>query len=66
MQNKYTNPKDFVPSCGDWVCFYQGGKLVIGRVQYITESEYYPYGKKLMTDIGSVDIAYVLEARPAN
>lgn len=46
---------------GDWVRFYQCGKLVIGVVQYI-EKDLLGY-MIAKTDIGQVDCRYILEAR---
>jgi hypothetical protein len=46
---------------GDWVRFYQGGKLVIGVVQY-AEKDLLGY-MIAKTDIGVVDVRYILEAR---
>ena len=46
---------------GDWVRFYEGGILVIGVVQYI-EKDLLGY-TIVKTDIGSVDIRYILEVR---
>lgn len=57
------NPKGRIPEVGDWVRFYQGGKLVIGVVGYIREQKYYPYGEQLQTEIGTVDVPDVVEAR---
>lgn len=44
---------------GDWVRFYQNGRLVVGIVEY-TEKNSSGY-LQLHTDIGSVDARYVLE-----
>ena len=49
------------PKVGDWVRFYQNGKLTIGVVEYI-EKDLLGYAN-LKTDIGCIDIRYVLEAR---
>ena len=59
----YKNPKDLMPIVGDWVRFYQSGRLVIGCIEYIGEDTYYPWGLRLRTDIGSINIADALEAR---
>lgn len=46
---------------GDWVRFYQGGRLVVGIVQYvqprIDRQDY------VQTDIGAIKESYVLEVR---
>jgi hypothetical protein len=49
---------------GDWVAFYQQGRVVIGRVLYRHKSKLYPYEWALATDVGSIDEQYVLERRP--
>lgn len=46
---------------GDWVRFYQSGKMVIGVVQYL-EKDLLGY-MIAKTDIGSCDTRYILEAR---
>jgi hypothetical protein len=46
---------------GDWVRFYQGGKLVIGVAQYL-EKDLLGYWI-VKTDIGAIDERYILEAR---
>lgn len=46
---------------GDWVRFYQSGKLVIGQVEYIIKGITGRY--EIKTDIGSVTEEYVLEVR---
>ena len=54
--------KDNTVLVGDWVRFYQSGKLVIGQVEYIAKSTI--TGRyELKTDIGSVTEEYVLEVR---
>ena len=46
---------------GDWVRFYQDGILVIGVVQYMEKDILgYTIAK---TEIGSIDIRYILEVR---
>lgn len=47
---------------GDWVRFYQNGKLVIGRVEYITKDSGY-WEPAVHTDIGSVMHKNILEVR---
>jgi len=48
---------------GDWVRFYQDGKLVIGVVQYTWDrTGGYPV---VGTDIGALDKTEILEHRPA-
>ena len=54
------NPKKAEP--GDWVRFYQGGRLVIGRVEYLTEFTY-GYECKVNTDAGTCNAKDVLEVR---
>lgn len=50
-------------SVGDWVRFYQSGKLVVGVVQYLDEDLLgYMIAK---TDIGAIDVRYILETRSA-
>jgi hypothetical protein len=46
---------------GSWIRFYQSGKLVIGVVQYL-EKDLLGY-MIAKTDIGPVDVRYVLESR---
>lgn len=46
---------------GDWVRFYQNGIMVIGVVQYVQKDLLGYWVAK--TDIGSVDVRYVLEKR---
>ena len=46
---------------GDWVRFYQGGELVIGVIQYLEKNSLGHMIAK--TDIGAVDVQYILEAR---
>jgi len=47
---------------GSWVRFYLNGKLVIGTVQYHVPCG--PLGDPYVyTDIGSVGLEYVIEAR---
>lgn len=48
---------------GDWVRFYSAGRLVVGAVQYVQRETRFPYTLMAMTDVGSVDVDYVLEAR---
>jgi hypothetical protein len=47
---------------GDWVRFYQCGKIVIGVVQYI-EKDLYSSDLKIKTDIGCLRDYEVLEVR---
>ena len=47
---------------GDWVRFYQDGKMVIGVVQY-TEKDLYSSDLKVKTDIGCLRDYEVLEVR---
>ena len=49
---------------GDWVRFMRGGKLVIGKVEYL-EPVYTMIGAQYHTDVGSVHDEYVLEVRSA-
>ena len=57
---------------GDWVRFYNNGKLVIGQVEYVmkeripTLSSYdtpVQSGFDVKTDLGSVNSGYILEVR---
>ena len=49
---------------GDWVRFYRGGVLVIGKVEYVTEDTVRGWLHWLCTDAGQVESAAVLELRP--
>ena len=53
--------KDYTIMQGDWVRFYQSGKLVIGQVEYITKGITGRY--EIKTDIGSITEDYVFEVR---
>jgi len=53
--------KDNTVMVGDWVRFYQSGKLVIGQVEYITKGITGRY--EIKTDIGSASEDYILEVR---
>lgn len=46
---------------GDWVRFYQSGKLVLGAVEYITKDS--SGHTELNTDCGSVWAEHVFEVR---
>ena len=46
---------------GDWVRFYQSGKLVIGQVEYIAKGITGRY--EIKTDIGSITEDFVFEVR---
>lgn len=48
---------------GDWVRFYQNGKLVIGAVQYIRAEGVINERVVVYTDIGATELSAVLEAR---
>lgn len=48
---------------GDWIRFYQEGRIVTGVVQYVSEATG-QYGDQVSTDIGSVLSDYILEVRP--
>jgi hypothetical protein len=57
---------------GDWVRFYNNGKLVIGQVEYVVKERIPTLnsfdtpakaGFDVKTDIGSVNSCYVLEVR---
>lgn len=50
---------------GDWVRFYNGGRLVIGKVEYVNTNNSLP-GFDVKTDIGSVGSEYVVEVRKPN
>lgn len=47
---------------GDWVRFYQNGKLVIGSVQYVKKKQF-DSDYEICTDVGSVSSDYVEEVR---
>lgn len=48
---------------GDWVRFYQNGRIVVGVVQYVQpRHERQDY---IQTDIGAIKESYVLEVRRA-
>lgn len=49
---------------GDWVRFYQNGKLVIGVVEYVMKSDVLG-DIELHTDQGTTDPESVLETRKA-
>lgn len=51
-----------IAKVGDWVRFYQGGKLVIGVVAYRVKDDVLG-GWELMTDVGTIDEKYVQEIR---
>ena len=63
MDTTYKSAPSRKPQVGDWVRFYQGGKLVIGIVSYMREAKYLPYGIELCTDIGTVNLSDVLEVK---
>ena len=57
---------------GDWVRFYNNGKLVIGQVEYVIKERIPTLGDSIIsnlggfdvkTDIGSVNSGYILEVR---
>jgi hypothetical protein len=48
---------------GDWVSFYQSGRIVIGRVLYLPMQNSWSSGARISTDIGEVNSEYVLETR---
>ena len=47
---------------GDWVRFYQNGKMIIGRGEYLRYSAILG-GTEACTDQGAVDVESVLEVR---
>lgn len=52
------------PGCGDWVRFYQDGKLVIGVVQYVKEAESWSSHRwDVSTDVGLTSDDAILERR---
>jgi hypothetical protein len=53
-------PDDVKP--GDWVSFYDNGKIVIGNVRYVGLPAYGSY-TEAMTDIGTIRLDYILEVR---
>ena len=48
---------------GDWVRFYQAGKLVIGVVQYITPDEFDSTNNDVATDVGVINEGDIVEKR---
>lgn len=54
------NPTD--TGIGDWVRFYQNGRLVIGVVMYRTEAQW-SCEPEFCTDVGTVAVKNVLETR---
>lgn len=48
---------------GDWVRFYQSGRLVIGEVRYVKEREPWAKPVTVCTDLGCVSADYVIEVR---
>lgn len=48
---------------GDWLRFYQGGRLVIGQVEYVTREHGHWQAR---TDHGTVREDSVQEKRPPN
>ena len=50
---------------GDWIRFYQGGKLVIGVVGYVVPRASWESHDKAATDIGEVPLNLVREVRSA-
>jgi hypothetical protein len=48
---------------GAWVRFYQGGKIVIGVVNYVTPRNSWERSETLDTDIGPIKADRVLEVR---
>ena len=50
-----------LPSLGDWVRFYQNGRLVTGVVEYISLTM--TYKREVHTDIGTVLLEDILETR---
>ena len=52
---------DILP--GDWVRFYQNGKLVIGVVAYIRPRSSWQSHDTAETDIGAVSVEFIREVR---
>jgi hypothetical protein len=48
---------------GDWVRFYQNGRLVIGEVRYVKDPKLPGWDREICTDQGCVDEGCVLETR---
>ena len=48
---------------GDWVRFYRGGVLVIGKVEYVARDAVRDWLYWIATDTGQVENAAVLELR---
>jgi hypothetical protein len=52
------------PKPGDWVRFYQGGKIVLGVVQYVSPARAWDSSKwKVSTDVGQIGDDEILELR---
>lgn len=63
MMEMLTRTPDSRITIGDWVRFYEAGRIVIGEVRYIrTRTGGYV---DLLTDVGSVSADMVLEMRRA-
>ena len=56
----YNHPDCREPEKVDWVRFYRGGILVIGKVEYMIKTT---LGLELKTDNGAVDVSSVLEIK---
>ncbi len=57
--------REITASVGDWVRFYQGGRLVVGVVMYLSTLKY--SGAPLVTtDIGEIPLEDILEVRRAD
>lgn len=50
---------------GDWVRFYQAGVLVVGVVEYVTDSSAYGEQRRYLTNVGPCDGSQLIEVRAA-
>lgn len=50
---------------GDWVSFYQNGRLVISEVRYVIRQKY-GLGFDYYTDLGIIDDERIIEVRTKN
>lgn len=48
---------------GDWVRFYNGGRLVLAIVQYVRKEKHYPNKDEACTDICPVPFDQIIEVR---
>lgn len=55
-----------VAKAGDWVRFYNGGRMVLAIVQYVRKQERYPNKDEAYTEICPVEFDRIIEVRSAN